>query len=310
MRQYPYLSLAMLLAGSLSLSSCTTYKTNGNTQFDSVMLSGQEPVIHVGDIKETPDKLILLGWVDARISQPNWFSAEPTEYMANIILAEKGEELGADAIIYVSYKTAKTNILTRRIEARGQAVKLKDDAAQLEGITPRREIIIPDGLIVRPDSAPSATPATAATASQPDSAAGMPDAIPVLREPVSKRRQEPVLPTTVEEVMQIKTAETQRTHQPAVSLEQDIAMRDSQRQAILIENLSRQAQSCEADTHDLMEYERLMETTNYMLMNAEFLLQKARGQKNGDMESAATRLVQMLEQQREEMKKNKPLPAK
>lgn len=303
--------LILLLISACFISACSTYKTNSKTTFKSTLLSGQEPVIHVGEITEKPDKLVLLGWVEASVSKPSIISKNPTEEQANIILAEKGQALGADAIIYVTYRTRIGSLLLSKIEARGQAVKLKDNAAQLEGIKPRRTI-------VQPPISTTDTPIHSSITEQPATTIE-PNDLTIDKEISTTDSTEEItykdinkeedLPTSIDEVIKIKATSAPKNTAP-VSLKSEVALRSKENELLKLSELVKKASHCEPTLHDVTEYESDYDALNYMIMNADFLLKKSRGLKDEDMESASIRLTQLLEQQLDKLKAKKPVLAK
>ena len=317
MKKTPFLLSAVLLLLVCLSSGCTTYRTNGKIQFDSIHLSGEKPVIHVGKIQETPDQLILLGWVDAKVTQPNWFSAAPSEEMANIILAEKGAALGADAIIYVTYSTSTNTLLNKRLEARGQAVRLKGahhkkvlspishnetvpaTAADNTTTTATAETMQAD----MTKTQEAATDNTTNTVETTDMAAT--PSSPETAETSSVFIPDSELPTTVEEVTKIKNPEAKK-NAPPVSLAKTVIQQEKEQQEKRLAELEQKARECKSDVNDMHDYESKLEATGFMLMNAEFLLRKAKAQKDEDMRSAAIRLVNMLEHQLDQIKAEKP----
>lgn len=306
--------LAFLLLSTCILSACSTYKTNSTTTFTSTLLSGQTPAIHVGEIKEKPDKLVLLGWVEASVSKPSILAKNPTQEQANIILAEKGVALGADAIIYVTYKTRVGTLFLEKIEARGQAVKLKDNTAQLEGIKPQRKTVEAPTPIAEPDTAtqppmhekiPAITESDEAS-NDNDKLTTIPADVPAPVIRYEDRNNEENIPTTVEQAMQIK-ASTASTSTAPVSLKAEVAQKNKEKAAQQLDALAEQAKRCEPTLNDIAEYESDYDALNYLIMNADFLLKKSRSMNDSEMESASLRLTQLLEQQLAKLKANKPV---
>lgn len=113
------LTFMVILLGS----GCSTYTTNTDLSFTSTSLLDQEPIIHVGEITETPDKLTFLGSVEASVKRPSMFDDKPTIKQVNIVLAYQAIKMNADAdaVIYVTYKT---NVTESSLYATGQAVKI------------------------------------------------------------------------------------------------------------------------------------------------------------------------------------------
>lgn len=113
-----------LLVTLTSLSACSTYHTNSDIIFDSVMLSGQKPTIPINNVKVSPDQLTFLGWVDAQVTKPTLFHKQATTQQADIVLAERAKAMGADTVIHVEYKRSFNILAQGSIEARGQAVRV------------------------------------------------------------------------------------------------------------------------------------------------------------------------------------------
>jgi len=271
-----------------ALASCSTYKTSTKTTFDSIQLNGQQPSIHVGEINETPDKIAMLGWVDAAVTQPHWFADKPTEEQVNIILAEKGAKLGADAIIYVSYQTKVNPSTLLQLQGRGQAVKLKDNKAL-------KKYVISSN-VTATENTTSITAITPITDTAKPSNTLAVEAVTVLDEGESP---------SLEQISQIKTNDNKLDRTP-VSLSDEVSRKkieqQLQEQAAIIER----NKACTLTLNDLNDYQTMVDSVQFMIKNAEFLVKKSRGIKNGDMESAATRLLFSLRQQLERIEKMKP----
>lgn len=114
-------TVPVVVAFLLMTGGCSTYKTNTKLTFTSTVLNNQKPVIHVGEITETPDQLTFLGSVVATVRRPSMFDADPTKEQADIVLGFQGKKMDADAVIHVTYKQSLTG---GRIDATGQAVKI------------------------------------------------------------------------------------------------------------------------------------------------------------------------------------------
>ncbi len=118
MKKLPLFCLFILFA---FLSACSSFKTNTNISFDSADVGDQKPALFVGNIKETPDKLTYLGWVEAKIKKPIFGDGKPNQQQADIILAHQAKKMGADAVTHITYKIGFGSVMF----ARGQAVKIK-----------------------------------------------------------------------------------------------------------------------------------------------------------------------------------------
>ena len=105
------------------LAGCSTYKTNSDITFSSTLLSGEHPVIPVG--KDVPSNMVTyLGWVEAEVTSPHYFSKSPTQEQVDIVLAKKAQAIGADAVIHVEYSN-KVNVATLgKLNGKGQAVRI------------------------------------------------------------------------------------------------------------------------------------------------------------------------------------------
>lgn len=280
------------------LTGCTTYKTSTKTTFDSIQLNGKTPIIHVGDIHETPDQISLLGWVDASVTQSHWFADKPTEEQVNIILAEKGAALGADAIIYVSYNTQLSPATLFRLEGRGQAVKLKTARTPLAiNATTPTTVTQPETNITAIETTGALPAANTSTTTATNTATNIATTI--------QNIDGENVPTTLEAISAIKIHNDKLDTTP-ISLKDEVAKRNS---AIQLQQANANTQSntsCTATINDINDYQTMVDSINYMIMNTEFLIKKSRGIKNGDMESASSRLLLLLQQQLDQVKKLKP----
>lgn len=111
----------LVVLSILTLSACSTYKTNTDTEFESTDLGNRQPAIYIGKLDEPSDQLDFQGWIKAIVKKPHMFSDKPTKQMADIVLSELAIDKNAHAVTFVEYKY---NILGA-IEARGQAVRIK-----------------------------------------------------------------------------------------------------------------------------------------------------------------------------------------
>lgn len=287
---YRFLLLLVIVG---QLAACSTFRTNTKTSFDSIHLSGQKPVIHVGDISEKPDQLTLLGWVDASVTQARWFGDKPTQAQVDIILAEQGEALGADAVIYVTYSSKSSASLLTKLEARGQAVRLKNRQAILISTpTPQKQKTIEPTAVSKKES-------TKAIIKAESIIEKIPPTLPMVKKELPNAISES-LPTTVEEVIKINSTEV-KADAPPVSL-MNTVIEKSKAPKVDIAPVS-----CEPTINDIVAYEANIDSINFMIMNTEFLLKKARSIKDKEMESASSRLMYLLEQQLEKAKKEKPI---
>ena len=117
------------------ISGCAAYRSDTEAEFDSSQVSGL-PVIHVGEIEETPDKLEYLGWVEATVTRLTHFHDKPTREQVDVALGLKGQERGANAVIYVSYKD---DVLGLSLTGKGQAVKLADEHKYVRALPAKDE---------------------------------------------------------------------------------------------------------------------------------------------------------------------------
>lgn len=118
------MKLSYLVASALAvtLTACSTYRTNSDIKFDSVHIS-QKPVVPVGN-NVPSDMVTYLGWVNAEVSSPSYFHSAPTEQQVDIVLAQKAQEIGADAVIHVEYKSRVSSATLSKLSGRGQAVRI------------------------------------------------------------------------------------------------------------------------------------------------------------------------------------------
>ncbi|CAA0119207.1 Uncharacterised protein [BD1-7 clade bacterium] len=113
-------------------SGCATYRTDTEAEFDNTIVY-DDPVIHVGDIPETPDQMTFLGWVEAEVTAISPFHANPTEEQVNVALALKGQEKGGHAVVFVTYRE---ELFGMKMVARGQVVQLEDGQKYVHSLPP------------------------------------------------------------------------------------------------------------------------------------------------------------------------------
>ncbi|CAA0119354.1 Uncharacterised protein [BD1-7 clade bacterium] len=113
-------------------SGCATYRTDTEAEFDNTIVY-DDPVIHVGEIPETPDQMTFLGWVEAEVTAISPFHANPTEEQVNVALALKGQEKGGHAVVFVTYRE---ELFGMKMVARGQVVQLEDGQKYVHSLPP------------------------------------------------------------------------------------------------------------------------------------------------------------------------------
>ncbi len=116
----------LLLLPILFLNACSTYKTNSSLRFTD-RFPREKPVIPVGKLDTGNENLTYLGWVNAEVSKPLPMASPPTKQQADLVLAELGSKLDADAVTFVKYKTGLGG---NTLFAKGQAVQFKNRPQQ------------------------------------------------------------------------------------------------------------------------------------------------------------------------------------
>ena len=120
-RTFP-LTLA-LLAVALT-AGCASYRTNSDIEFDSTDLGERKPVIPVGKVDTTGRQTRVIGPVVATVKKLTVNHDDPTREMADIVLAHKAKEMGADAVINVKYEEPKIVVGSwGELRAEGTAIK-------------------------------------------------------------------------------------------------------------------------------------------------------------------------------------------
>ena len=120
--------LTALLAASLT--GCATWSTSSvDSKSADTAVSTQAkktpPSSVVITDKDIPDrKYQSLGDITATVNKTTIFNADPTQEMVNEKLREKASELGADAVILVSYGNGGMSLMSwGSLEGKGRAVK-------------------------------------------------------------------------------------------------------------------------------------------------------------------------------------------
>lgn len=113
------------LLAVLSLAGCGGYRTNSDIKFSSTFEAAPVTDITISQGALEDRKYRELGKVKAKVKKSSAFSPNPTRAQANVVLAEKARELGADAVIRVTYEWSVGPISPGIITATGIAVKLE-----------------------------------------------------------------------------------------------------------------------------------------------------------------------------------------
>ena len=107
------------------MTGCANYRTNSDIEFDSTDVGDMKPSIPVGPSKLDKGRYTIIERVIAIVKKLSLFHDRPTKEQADIVLAEKGKEKGADAVINVKYDSGVGFDTWGYIEASGDAVKIK-----------------------------------------------------------------------------------------------------------------------------------------------------------------------------------------
>lgn len=121
MKHYKRIALILIL---IAFTGCTHYRTNSEIEFDSLNVNGMKPSIPVGTVSVERHKYTVIEKVTAIVKKLFVFNPDPTKEQVDIVLAEKGKEKGADAVINVNYVSGVGMDTWGYIEATGDAIKI------------------------------------------------------------------------------------------------------------------------------------------------------------------------------------------
>lgn len=114
-------AISALLA--VSLMGCASYRTNSNLDFSSTEIEQSSSDIRVleGDLSDMTYSVI--GPIEAQVKKLTLFHKDPTKEQVDLVLVEKAKEVGANAVINVSYSEGAGLTTWGYIKAEGTAVK-------------------------------------------------------------------------------------------------------------------------------------------------------------------------------------------
>ena len=120
------LSLAAIAAGLATLSGCAAYRTDSNVTFDSTQVAPRADKIIISEDALPGRKYKTIAPVEGTVKKLTVFHDDPTKEQVNIVLKEKAREIGADAVVNVTYKSGIGFMTWGYLEGTGTGVKLSD----------------------------------------------------------------------------------------------------------------------------------------------------------------------------------------
>jgi hypothetical protein len=110
----------------LLMAGCATYRTNSSISFSTTEVTVPESKVLITQGTLPDRKYKPLGPVVAEVRKLTKFNKDPTQDQANIVLLEKAKELGADAVIGVSYDLTISASSWGLMTAKGIAVRFEE----------------------------------------------------------------------------------------------------------------------------------------------------------------------------------------
>jgi len=111
-----------LISVLVLLSGCTGYRMTSNIPPASKSVEPYPVMVTSGDLPVPYDEI---GPLQVVVRPASYFAATPTEHEARLGLMQKAREMGANAVIKVTYESRWDVISMGHIEAHGIAVKEK-----------------------------------------------------------------------------------------------------------------------------------------------------------------------------------------
>ena len=109
-----------------SLSACATYRTNSDVEFASTEIEKVESNVQIleGDLVDLDYSVI--GPVVATVKKLTVFHKDPTKEQVDVVLTEKAKQMGANAVINVSYNGGVGLTTWGFMTGEGTAVKTEE----------------------------------------------------------------------------------------------------------------------------------------------------------------------------------------
>lgn len=124
-------ALLFIVTSLAAVTGCAPYRTSSdaspavaaNVRHDPVpaAVAQTEMKVYEGDI--TDRKYEKVGYITVSVKKLTLFHQDPTRQQANLSLIDKAREMGADAVINVSYKSGVGLTTWGYIDASGTAIR-------------------------------------------------------------------------------------------------------------------------------------------------------------------------------------------
>ena len=118
--------LVLTILSSLMLTGCAAYRTEKDAALPTAATTLSTKKILIREDALAERKYKELGPVTGEVKKLTMFHSDPTRDQVNLILTEKAQAMGADAVVKVTYKTGIGLMTWGYIEATGVGVKFDE----------------------------------------------------------------------------------------------------------------------------------------------------------------------------------------
>ncbi|AXK38964.1 heavy metal-binding domain-containing protein [Crenobacter cavernae] len=116
-------SLVAVIAAAAFSSGCASYRTSSNVDSKSIVANKSDEKVIISEGQLPDKKYKEIGPIEVSIKKLTVFHKDPTKEQANEALSEKAKEVGANAVINVTYKSGIGFTTWGYMDAKGTGVK-------------------------------------------------------------------------------------------------------------------------------------------------------------------------------------------
>jgi len=114
------------ILGLLVLTGCASYRTNSDVEFKSTEIEKTISTVQILESDLTDVAYSVIGPIKAIVKKLTVFHKHPTKEQVDVVLVQKAAEMGADAVINVSYTGGVGFTTWGYMKAEGTAVKTEE----------------------------------------------------------------------------------------------------------------------------------------------------------------------------------------
>jgi hypothetical protein len=118
--------LALSAAVVLATGGCASYRVSSNVDSVPGVATSTAVDIYAADAKLPDRKFKEVGPIEVSVKKLTVFHADPTKEQANLALIERARQIGANAVIGVTYSTGIGFTTWGYIDAKGTGIKFTE----------------------------------------------------------------------------------------------------------------------------------------------------------------------------------------